>query len=497
MKGVLSRVGWRRGVLTALVMVCCGGGAAFAAASAAAPGEISACADNASGVLRMAKGASDCKASESAVTWNKQGVQGVAGVKGDKGDTGATGAKGAAGAVGPMGAAGPKGEKGDKGATGATGAKGAAGAVGPMGATGPKGDKGATGATGARGAAGAVGPMGATGAKGDKGDTGATGAKGATGPQGLVGPQGPMGPEGPQGPEGPEGPQGPAVPVAVASDWPTPYDAGTGGAFYLSINGTVAPLKSFGGCRDQLTEFQDCYFQLDATAPVLDWISQTLALNDPATNVGGNGSVVSAALRSLEVIAVDANGKVSSRLRLGDSFWREAKLGDALASSKETLSLSLIVVPATVDQVADGGAFSPGKVARAPLASAFRVSVSGVDLRFVRQITGLAMSRVKLLKPRVGPNPPTHRGFEPGNLSFGQLTVSETRDDGLAELVDEALQDRTPLSGELTFLDASLKTEVFTLELTSLRPLGRVDAFPVAGARSVSLAVDDSEVTVR
>jgi hypothetical protein len=506
MNRLLGRVGWRQGVVGALVAVCCGGGAAFAAATAAAPGEIMACADTATGTMRLAKAASDCHATESSVSWNKQGVAGPQGLQGVKGATGAAGQKGATGAIGATGAQGVKGATGAVGPMGAAGVKGATGAMGPAGA---KGATGAAGAKGAAGAAGSMGPMGANGAKGDKGDTGAAGAMGpagakgatgavgaagakgatgATGSVGATGPQGPQGPQGAPGPEGPEGPEGPAVNVPVAVGWPTPYDVGTG-AFYLNLNGFVVPLKSFGGCRDQVTEYQDCYFELSAAKPVLDWISQTLAASDP-----GPGGVGAPVLKSLEVLAVDVAGKISSRMRLGNSFWREVTFGDADATSKAPLTISMIVVPGAVSQIVDGATFTPPAVAKGALASTFRLDVGG-PVRFAREVTGLTIDRAKMAAPRVGPNPPTHRGFEPGSLSFSQIVVSETKDEGLAQTIDDALQDNAPLFGELTFLDITLKNEVFTIDLASLTPLGRLDAFPVNGARSVTLAVNDAELS--
>jgi hypothetical protein len=143
------------------------------------------------------------------------------------------------------------------------------------------------------------------------------------------------------------------------------------------------------------------------------------------------------------------------------------------------LSLSLIVVPAVATQVAgDGSTFAPPALLRAPLASSYRLDIAG-PVRFAREVTGLVVDREKVLAPRVGPNPPTHRGFQPGSLTFSQIVASETKDEGLAQAIDDVLQDHAPLFGDLTFLAANLKDEVFSIDLSSVRPLGRVDAFPV------------------
>ena len=63
----------------------------------------------------------DCKKSDSLLSWNKDGIQGPKGDKGDQGD------------VGPIGPQGPKGDTGEQGPIGLTG---------PQGETGPKGDSG-------------------------------------------------------------------------------------------------------------------------------------------------------------------------------------------------------------------------------------------------------------------------------------------------------------------------------------------------------------------
>jgi hypothetical protein len=140
-----------------------------------------ACIQKNNGQARIVADVSECRPSETAVSWNQVGIQGT---QGPKGDTGATGA------------AGPQGPQGPTGATGA---------VGPIGPQGPKGDTGATGAVGSQGP---KGDTGATGATGPQGPTGATGAVGPQGPQGLTGATGAVGPQGPQGAKGPQGPQG-------------------------------------------------------------------------------------------------------------------------------------------------------------------------------------------------------------------------------------------------------------------------------------------------
>lgn len=109
---------------------------------------IHACRNDGAGNVRIVNSGSECRNSETAVEWNREG---------------------------PVGPQGPKGD------------------------TGPQGDPGMQGDTGRQGAPGPPGPA---------GQAGADGAPGQQGPQGLPGVPGPVGPPGPQGPQGVQGPQG-------------------------------------------------------------------------------------------------------------------------------------------------------------------------------------------------------------------------------------------------------------------------------------------------
>src|SRR5215216_2951876 len=96
---------------------------------------INGCYDKKTGVLRYLQSGS-CRPTETAISWNQQGL---------KGDTGPQGPQGAQGPQGEDGVQGPAGPKGEDGATGATGPQGPAGPQGEKGATGDTGEKGATG----------------------------------------------------------------------------------------------------------------------------------------------------------------------------------------------------------------------------------------------------------------------------------------------------------------------------------------------------------------
>ena len=92
------------------------------------------------------------------------------------------------------------------------------GPQGPQGPTGPQGVQGPQGSQGIPGAQGATGPQGPQGVQGPQGEQGVPGSQGATGPQGEQGVQGPQGPPGIQGPIGPEGPAGASLnPLRIAT----------------------------------------------------------------------------------------------------------------------------------------------------------------------------------------------------------------------------------------------------------------------------------------
>lgn len=136
--------------IAALALLAVGIVAAGVSAAGRAPeassATISACRDNASGVLRAAK---TCRSNERRLTWNTvgpRGAEGPAGPAGDNGRPGANGSTGPAGPAGPTGAPGPVGAIGPAGATGAAGPVGPAGPAGPVGPAGPAGPRGPVGA---------------------------------------------------------------------------------------------------------------------------------------------------------------------------------------------------------------------------------------------------------------------------------------------------------------------------------------------------------------
>lgn len=219
-------------VLTAAVV----GGVAMAQTDGAAV--IVACVHNETRNVRIVGSESDCRANETAKTWNEQGP---------KGDPG------------PVGEQGPQGVKGD---------------AGPAGPQGPKGD------------AGIAGPQ------GPKGDTGPAGAAGLTGPQGSQGPQGPQGPQGLQGPRGAPGAgiaklsdlEGVTCTEATPTSWDTGWpsslhvDVGSAGAVSITcVRGAAATLTltwdnnqtAFSiynplDCADGCSTYRQCFAGMQA-----------------------------------------------------------------------------------------------------------------------------------------------------------------------------------------------------------------------------------------
>lgn len=242
------------------VLLVVAGTAAFASIPDSA-GVIHACYDHSGGSLRVIDNSvTNCKSSETAVSWNTTGATGPTGATGAQGLKGDTGATGAAGATGATGATGPQGLKGDTGAQGIKGDTGATGAQGPAGSAGPAGKDGLNGTNGTNGTSvtSVAEPPGANCANGGSAFTSASGTTYACdGINGTNGTNGAMGPAGPAGPStaGPAGldviliggfGRGAATAVCPADH---PYLLG-GGGFNASGNGNLSattPVVGPGG----------------------------------------------------------------------------------------------------------------------------------------------------------------------------------------------------------------------------------------------------------
>src|SRR3954468_14640032 len=106
------RVRWA--ALAALATLGVGGGTAYATGLLSTAGTVRACANKATGVLRL-RGTTGCRSSEGSVSWAVQGQRGAPGENGLSGPAGPVGPAGAAGATGATGAAGPQGPRGAQG----------------------------------------------------------------------------------------------------------------------------------------------------------------------------------------------------------------------------------------------------------------------------------------------------------------------------------------------------------------------------------------------
>jgi hypothetical protein len=107
--------------------------ASMALAQGRAESKIVGCVKKGNGDVRIVDKARDCKRSEYALSWSKQGPVGP---RGALGPAGPQGAQGVIGPAGPAGAQGPSGAPGDQGQTG------------PQGPAGPQGRPGADGQPG-------------------------------------------------------------------------------------------------------------------------------------------------------------------------------------------------------------------------------------------------------------------------------------------------------------------------------------------------------------
>ena len=165
-------------VASAVVTAAVVGGVAIAQTP---PTTINACVANSTGSVRIVDSVGDCKANETARTWNEKGDPGPQGPQGLKGDPGEKGDKGDQGLPGLKG---DPGEKGDQGLPGLKGDPGEKGEKGDPGLPGEKGDQGDQGPQGLQGPPGEPGPQGPQGLKGDKGDPGTDGADGSDGVSG-------------------------------------------------------------------------------------------------------------------------------------------------------------------------------------------------------------------------------------------------------------------------------------------------------------------------
>jgi hypothetical protein len=129
-------LGVPRGVLIAATLIVgLATAGAVALGSISGGGTINGCYANNNGALRVIDTSTGgaCKTSETALSWQQQGIPGPGGDTGATGPTGAVGPTGATGAAGGAGATGPTGATGSIGATGATGQPGQSFIVGGSG----------------------------------------------------------------------------------------------------------------------------------------------------------------------------------------------------------------------------------------------------------------------------------------------------------------------------------------------------------------------------
>ena len=113
-----------------------------------------------------------------------------------------------------------------------------------------------------------------------------------------------------------------------------------------------------------------------------------------------------------------------------------------------------------------------------------------------RSHPGASWPHPALLAPVVGPNPDSHRGYEPGRVHFHDIVVSEARDNNLGKAIDDLLKRPDPTAaGSLSFLDATLKEPLLTFEFVSLTPKTHLDPFATSSGLSATFAVGEAQIS--
>ncbi len=344
---------------------------------------------------------------------------------------------------------------------------------------------------------GPQGPQGPQGEAGPQGPQGVQGEMGPQGPQGSAGPQGAAGPQGPQGAAGLQGPQGATGPagadgsgIVVPEVWPPAYDSDDGGTrtysggdFWLEIDGhPPARVLSFAGCRDLITEYQDCYFELGLEETILDWVQDDLsAWPGPETR------------RSVKVLATDYQGHVSSILELGYSFWRTFMVSEANSASRDYAKFSLILVPEAIRARAGTGHSLAAPSSTQALAANFKLELGGIVQDHTISVSGVAATRSKVPGEESADG---HRSFSPGPLVASNITVNISRDTrDLTEWLSQE-DDAEHQQGTLTFLNSNRTLTLFEVGFDGLQPLSGIAPFAIDGKYPIELAVGSLQLTL-
>jgi len=240
-------------------------------------------------------------------------------------------------------------------------------------------------------------------------------------------------------------------------------------------------LREFRGCYEKTIggELEDCHLTFSALAPeLLDWIADTLQGIDVRRNI--------------TVHALTQAGMSVSRLQIQNAFVRDITVSELSADGQQDGTITLIVVPGTI-QSASGGGSLPGAVTGPRFReSGFSLRIGSDDISLAARISSVRARLAKLVTTG-----PSGVEYYPGAPVFDDLQV-EVMSNGAGALdtwVDSVRSGANPFrAGEIVLRDSSLAA-VARVPLFDLAPI----AFPQFGTttdrRTILLDVGRFEIT--
>ena len=193
-----------------------------------------------------------------------------------------------------------------------------------------------------------------------------------------------------------------------------------------------------------------------AAGDLAPWISQTLS--GTALKVNGR------------ILELDANNSVVAERQFTNATLTEFTLPALDASSREPARMKLTFQPEAITTKSGGGAKAPAlsdAKAKRPLASAFRVTIPGVDCTGVAKVEPITIT-FKLVSAASGTDRTSQKNI--GETVAGDLvlTVADAKAGGFVQWHDQAVVRGDATGAEKTatveLLTPDLKTAILTLE---------------------------------
>jgi hypothetical protein len=274
-----------------------------------------------------------------------------------------------------------------------------------------------------------------------------------------------------------------------------PYTAGN---FGLEIDGTFvgAVTKVEGGnavgdvaklageeffVKKQLTNFgvRDIVLEFGAGmhGSLYDWIQASLKGQQMA--------------KSGAVLTMDYQGTVQARLAFTDALITQITFPAADGSSKDALRFTIRLTPETTtfDRSPGGKASTKALAPKPALASAFRLSIDGLDMS---KVSGVEALTINLPSHRFGKESFRFESKMPAQIDFPNvmITMSQTQADSVYDWFEKFViggnnGDEAEKNGTLEFLTANLSTTVFEL---TFKQLGIFEISPVPAANADAVA---------